>query len=408
MREKAIMTPAAKRFAIRTACLFPLGGAILALGPVAGVPHLRSSAIGQPTESHLPPPPPGGTMAFVVTEFIPPVLQEKTACPAGTVLKIRDQYLHDLPEAERARLSLKENEKELVSKWQASVFGPNNTNICSQPDMFSRPEMRTVQSKYALGLHLDGGKDDTCEHEQFTTPDGQSGIDNQEYRVMGCTLEWRGTDGIKGDQAVGMRQFHASGEWTQVILLHGVDSLENDPDVEVIYANTPDRPTQDSMGNFLRGASFSISTKPPRERNVLHGRIVNGVLTTDSKDIKLTQTWGQGGARDLRGNRSKYDFRHGKLQLKFQSDGSVRGMVGGYKPVFDVIQSPSIGGVGSALVAGIDCSQYLQTLRKYADGIKDPKTGKCTGVSAAMQLTAIPAFVNDIPAATAIAQRSAK
>ena len=150
------------------------------------------------------------------------------------------------------------------------------------------------------------------------------------------------------------------------------------------------------------------STKPPRERNVLHGRIENGVLTTDPQDIKLVQTWGQGGARDIRGNRAKYDLRRARLRLTFQGDGSLRGILGGYKPVFDVIQSPGIGGVGSALVAGIDCAQYLQTLRKYADGIKDAGTGKCSGVSAALQLTAVPAFVNDIPAGSASAAKVAK
>lgn len=400
------MTPSRKQMLIRTACFLPLGAAVLALGPVAGLPHVSAPAEGQQTARKLPPPPPGGTMGFVVTEFIPPVIQGKDACPSGTVLKVRDQFLADLPPAERARLSLKENEKEFTAKWQASVFGPNNTNLCSQPDMFSRPEMRTVQSKLSWGLHLD--PKDSCEHEEFTSPNGEQGIDNQEYRVMGCTLEWRGTDGIKGDQAVGMRQFHLSGEWTQVILLKGVDSLENDPDVEVIYANTADRPAVDSQGNFLRGASFTVSNQAPRQRNVLHGSIVDGVLTTDTADIKLVQTWGQGGARDIRGNRTKYDLRHGKLRFAFQPDGSIRGMVGGYKPVFDVFQSAAMGGPGSPLVAGIDCAQYLQTLRKFADGLKDPKTGKCTAVSSAMQLSGIPAFVTDIPAATGPVQKRAK
>ena len=389
-----------KTVILRSAAVLPLGAALLAIGPVT---------TAQQPPATLPAPPANGVMGFVVSDLIPPVLQEKGACPQGTVLKIRDQYLQSLPPEERARLSLKENEKELVQKWQATLFGNNGANICSQPDMFTRPEMRTVQSKFAYGLHLDGGDpDQSCDHEEFTAPDGRTGIDNQEYRVMGCTLEWRGTDGIKGDQAVGMRQFHASGEWTQVILLKGVDSLQHDDNVEVIYANTPDRPDLDSQGNFLRGVSFTVSDKAPRYRNVLHGRIENGVLTTDPIDIKLAQTWGQGGARDLRGNRSKYDLRRARLRLVFQPDGSLRGMVGGYKPVFDVIQSPSIGGVGSGLVAGIDCAQYLQTLRKYADGVRDPKTGKCTAVSSALQMTAIPAFVNDVPANLATSQRSGK
>jgi hypothetical protein len=223
------------------------------------------------------------------------------------------------------------------------------------------------------------------------------GVDNQEYRVMGCTKEWRGVDGIGGDQQTGTHQFHASGEWTQVILVRGIDSFERDDDVTVIYGNTPDRPMADSKGAFLRGSSFSVSTKAPRFRNVLKGRIVNGVLTTEPADIKLTETWGQGGARDIRGNRSALDYRQGRLRLVFQADGSVAGLLGGYRPVFDVIKSPSLGGVGAATTAGIDCASRLKTLRQYADGLPDPGSGKCTAVSSARRIVAIPAFVNDAP-----------
>jgi hypothetical protein len=204
---------------------------------------------------------------------------------------------------------------------------------------------------------------------------------------------------MPSDTSVGMKQFYTSGEWTQVILLKGVDSLVNDDDVEVIYANTPDRPPVDSKGDFLRGASFTISTKPPRHRNVLHGHIRNGVLTTDPADIVLTETWGQGGARDIRGNRGVWDFKKGRLRLVFQSDGSLTGVLGGYRPLFDSVLSESLGGAGSAIVAGLDCSAELATLRKYADGLRDPKTGQCTGISSAQQLTAVPAFVNDAPEA---------
>lgn len=386
-------TSIGKNATIRIAALATTGAALLAIGPMSVAP-----AVSEATDRTLPKPPADGVMGFVISEFIPPVIQGKDACPQGTALKVKDSYLAGLSLEERARLSLKENEAELTKRWQTDIFGPNDTNICSQPDMFTRPAMRTVQSPNAWGLDLDEGGDEGCAHEEFTSPAGEKGIDNQEYRVMGCTLEWRGVDGIQGDQATGTRQFFASGEWTQVILLRGVDSLENDDSVEVIYGNTPDRPMADSNGKFLPGASFTISDKPPRNRNVLHGRIVNGVLTTDPEDVVLTQTWGQGGARDIRGNRTKFDYRRARLRLTFQPDGSVKGYLGGYRPVFDVIQSPSIGGAGAALVAGIDCAAQLQTLRQVADGIKNPKTGKCEGVSGAMQVTAIPAFVNDVPA----------
>lgn len=378
-------------FATAAAGMFALG--------VVAPQWLEAPADAAPRPLQLPAPPANGVMGFVVDGFVQPVIQGKDACPQGTALKLREAYLATLPATEREQLQRKENEAELTRRWHAYATGPNNTNVCSQPDLFERPLMRTVQSKHAWGLDLDGGSsDEGCEHENFATPTGERGIDNQEYRVMGCTLEWRGTDGVQGDIASGMKQFMASGEWTQVILLRGVDSLQNDPEVEVIYANTPDRPVVDGKGNFLRGTTFTISDKPPRNRNVLRGKIVRGVLTTEPTDIVLTQTWGQGGARDIRGNRTKWNYRKGRLRLAFQPDGSLRGVLGGYRPLFDVIVSPAIGGIGSATTAGIDCAQNLTTLRHYADGLKNPKTGKCEGVSSAQSISAVPAFVNDVPA----------
>lgn len=393
---------------LRTAGRTALGPTALGLAGAAALVAL-APASERPVKADvapaaLPEPPADGIMGFVVSEFVPPVIQGQDACPQGLALKMKEEFLAGLPEAERARLSAKENEPEFTKKWQATAFGPDGANVCSQPDRFDRPLLRTVQSRNGWGLDLDGdAPGESCAHDEFTSPEGRTGVDNQEYRVMGCTLEWRGKDGIAGDQASGMKQFHASGEWTQVILLRGVDNLRNDDDVEVIYANTADRPPVDTKGHFLRGASFSVNDTAPRHRNVLKGRIENGVLTTAPQDIWLAQTWGQGGARDIRGSRSRYEFKRSRLRLVFQADGSLQGLLGGYRPVFDVIQSPAIGGAGAATVAGIDCAANLATLKKYADGVRDPKTGKCTAVSSAMQVTAVPAFVNDLPARATVA-----
>ena len=367
--------------------------ALLALGPVTG----GSPADADPANETLPSPPTDGTMGFVVARFAPTVVQDKDACPSGPSPKMRDAYLERLPEGERARLSLKENERELTTKWQAEAFGPGGANVCTNPEMFERPLQRAVQSKLAWGLDLDGGKGTAagCAHEEFASPHGETGIDNQEYRAMGCQLEWRGVDGIGGDMIRGSNQFHKSGEWTQVILLRGVSSLENDDDVEVIYANTSDRPVYDNNGKFLRGASFSVSRDSARRRNVLRGRIADGVLTTLPKDIELAQTWGQGGARDIRGVRTTFSFRQGRLRLKLQPDGSAVGLLAGYRPIIDPISAQVLGGAGSALVAGMDCASQLATLRRHADGYRDSATGKCTAISSALEVIAVPAFVND-------------
>ena len=57
----------------------------------------------------------------------------------------------------------------------------------------------------------------------------------------------------------GAQQFHSSGEWTQVILLRGVDSLERDDDVDgqqqVVLRRAPERRgPQRRQGRFRRPA----------------------------------------------------------------------------------------------------------------------------------------------------------
>lgn len=375
------------------------GAALLAPWRGASAPA-RSEATPAPV---LPTPPASGTLGFVVQTFVSPIVPGMDACPHGTAPRLREQYLRTLSEAEQARLRLKENEKELTRLWHGYALGEGGTNICSQPDRFNHAPFPPVESRLGYGLDLDGdaggnGGAGGCAHENFQSPTGMAGVDNQEYRALGCQPEVRGLDGNGGDQLTGMRQFHASGEWTQVILLRGVDSLENDADVEVIYANTADRPELDGKGHFLRGVSFTVNDTAPRHRNLLHGRIRNGVLTTDPSEIELAQTWGQGGARDIRGNRTQYRYKQGRLRLEFQPDGSLRGMIGGYRPLLDVIVSGSLGGAGTATVAGIDCAAQMASLKKFADGGRDPATGQCTTISSAMRIEAVPAFVTDLPA----------
>jgi hypothetical protein len=388
-------------------CLSVLGAGTLVLsGPsFSGV---TPPAVAGAPAARLPSPPADGVMGFVVERFVPAVLQGKDACPHGLAKRNSEVYLDTLPAAERERLLRKENEQEFSRRWKSSVVRADGTNLCSQPDAFDRPMIRTVQSRYAIGLDLDedpAGQAGagSCAHEAFTSPQGEKGIDNQAYRVMGCMQEWRGVDGISGDIDRGTSQFFASGEWTQVILLRRVDSLVSDDDVEVVYANTADRPIVDSNGKFLPGASFMVSDELPRRRNVLRGTIRNGVLTTRPADIKLAQTWGQSRGRgDIRGHRTAFDLRTARLRLTFNPDGSVSGLVGGYQPVWNLIQSPSIGGLGAAQNAGIDCAGILKTLKAHADGIRDPKTGACSGVSSALEVRAVPAFVTDVVSRTAV------
>jgi hypothetical protein len=377
-----------------------LAGLLALGGPVAGN-RPEFSAQAQARAAKLPQPKADGMMGFVVERFgSAGGPYDPNACPNGRRGTMRQEFLETVAPPERARLMKPENEVELNRLWQARIYGPNGANVCSNPDMFDRPSNKIVKGKYAHGFDLDqGGSDaDSCAHEEFTSPTGTTGIDNQEYRALGCSGEAPNLQRpAVAEPPRGAAQFHASGEWTQVILIKGIDSLERDDDVEVIYANTADRPQLGPKGDFLPWQSFTVTGEFPRRRNVLKGRIVDGVVTTEPQDIELTQTWGQSAVRDLRGRRTTFDFRKARMRLQIQPDGSVSGLLGGYRPVFSLVYAPAIGGVGSAL-SGIDCAAQLSTLKKLADGLRDPKTGQCTAVSSAHNIRAVPAFVADLAA----------
>ena len=390
------------------------GRVTLALAPLLIVAALTgaSSPRSALTLAAMPQPPANGEMGFVVTDFTwAAPYQGKDDCPEGLAGTVKENYLQSIPATERARLLLKPNEPELTRLWKATVVGPNNTNICSNPELFDRPVQKTIQGKIAPGLNLDGSTGsqasaDGCAHENFTGVDGTPGVDNQMYRAMGCTRNYRGVDGKGGDAIDGFNALLKTGEHSVIMLLRRVDSLTNDPDVEVILGSTDDRPILDSKRHFITGASFSFSDRNPAWRNVLHGRIVNGVLMTDPADIRLKRPWGQGG---IRGARNEWDLRLGRLRLAFQPDGSVEGMFGGYQPIANVISSTILGGLGAGETAGIDCAAQYATLKKLADGLRDPKTGQCTANSIALDMSAVPAFVIDRePTATAASPKGTR
>lgn len=346
----------------------------------------------------LPAPPANGEMGFVLTAFSPTIYQGKDDCPDGLAGTVKQNYLGTLSSGERTRLLLKENEKELTQRWQAWVFGPDgNANICSNPELFDRPVQKTIQGNVAWGLDLDGdssgkGGDTSAPHANFTSPDGMTGIDNQSYRALGCTVNYRGIDGTAGDVVKGYNMYLATGEHSMVLLLRGVNSLQKDEDVEVIFATTGDRPILDSKMTFVRDASFSVSDNP-NWRAVMKGRIEDGVLTTLPTDVRLTRKLGHGG---VRGRRAEWDLRQARFRLSFAADGSVKGWLGAYQPIRNVIHTTILGGVGAATVAGIDCAAEYATLKKLADGPNDPESGLPT-ISTALTVEAVPAFVTDTP-----------
>src|SRR5690606_5022009 len=102
-----------------------------------------------------------------------------------------------------------------------------------------------VAGKLSYGLNLDGKVD----ADDFTHPDGATGIDNQVYRAVGCIIGFRGPDGVEvifQDKAIADAVYNRT-----MIEISGVDDLRDDDAVTVTFYRGQDRLLTDATGNKI-------------------------------------------------------------------------------------------------------------------------------------------------------------
>ena len=324
-------------------------------------------------------------------------------CPQGFELTLEEEYLASLTSGQREWMRLPQNSFEYGRAWKNDfATGPNGENVCSHPKSFRddlrRRRYRGVSSKDAFGLNLDGTTDGsatpgTCAHQKFEGLNGEPHVDNQFYRVSGCSKLNRGTE----------RQ---TDKYLPAFLveLRGVDDLQNDDHVEMgIYSTAQGEISLKAAdGTDVTHQTFTI-TPNPRWRANTTARIVDGVLMSESVPVIYLSRAGEFGAgRGRRGRESgpgsfifrpEYEFRDVRFRLTLSLDGTFTGVMGNYRPIDNIHLSQYAGGRGTASTANNDCASEYNSLALLADGYPDPLTGECKAISAAQNITGIPAFI---------------
>lgn len=287
------------------------------------------------------------------------------------------------------------------------VFSGGETNLCQNPELGAPdPNWRTVVGRRAPadGIDLDGqdsradgrAAPGTCAHTDFVGLNGERGVDNQLFRVVGCTGAYQHEQRFNGSDAEML-----AGAWGILIALSGVDDMRNDPDIEVaLYANADPiqlSPSREALSNATYAAEPG-----PEFRARTHGRIVNGVISTDPVDFD--HHWIANGMRLTR------PLQGARLQLTFMPNGGVEDFLAGYTPVEtlynamlgfrdgkDAAGNPSparaYSSVGAALVHNLTCQGAYYALHQNADGDRDPATGRCRSISTQYRIEAVPAFI---------------
>ncbi len=358
-----------------------------------------------------------GKAGFVVSHIqyaLPADHADETgACPDGFSKAVSDIFT-STPEGQR-----REGESDgdytmrIRAGGMALTRGPNGEDSCQNPEALGPdPHFRTVsRSDIPIpGIDLTGYYQEigatapgTCPYQSFVGVNGETGIDNQIFRVLGCIHGFQSTG-----QAIDFNTNMLTGEWGILITLSGVDDIRNDDHVEVsIYANGD--PLQVSAAHEpIEFATYAVHPDA-RFHTRTTGRIVDGVLMTDPADINFQRVT----------NALLFDrpLRDGILRLTLGEDGIVEGHMAGYTPVeamYDmqfghrngvdavaILEGERIprrgAGQGASRVLGYTCNGVYHALYEQADGHPDPQSGACTSISTQYRLTAIPAFVVDEP-----------
>ena len=347
---------------------------VAAIGSVVAFNFAASSAVTKATA-------PGKTIGLVLTQEEPghwetPGAREE--CPDGLQFTEKDNW--DALKKE-ARDDL--NEK-FGHRWNR---GPNGENSTTLPwAVKDSLPFREVQSKIAYGFNLDGTTDGrestrTCSHQKFQGPNGEAGIDNQLYRVMGCAKGWR-TGGAASTYRI--MEFPTYSANRILIEVSKVDDEVNDDDVDVGIYKGLDTLLKDSHGDFLPNLTQRIDARYPVIAKT-RGSIKDGVLSIESVDFaRFPMRWNV-----VTGSRNWYDLR---VRLKFSETGAV-GIMGGYQDLENYWLMYRRG-----LTISVDNSawsppsMYAASLR-LADGRRDPTTGKCTAISSVLKVSAVRTFI---------------
>ena len=332
----------------------------------------------------------GQTWGFVISMWrdeIPDVAPEH--CPDGLNLNEREYF--GIP-----RGAVREARERLGSLQAAEdeVFPPD---ACRDPLAQPDPGFITFDADVPVaGLDLDGidsrrAEGGQCAHDDFTSPDGRPGIDNQHWRLLGCT---------RGYQPDGQIQRGAdSGSFIKegipiLVEVTGVDDARNDDDVSVRFASSADIITLDASSGVVPWTSMDLYEDPEYVSEPTAGRIADGVLTTDPVDVRLRY---RQQVIDF-----EYYFRDLQVRAEVLPDGGLKGMLGAYWDIDNMFRLRNDHrtrnrhtGRGASDALGYMCAGMYHALPRVADGHPDPETGACTSVSTAYHFEAAPAFVID-------------
>lgn len=229
-----------------------------------------------------------------------------------------------------------------------------------------------------------------CAHDDFVSPTGEPGIDDQVWRLMGCVRGYRPNDLM--DRLFQANTMIKEGGYAILMEITGLDDPRDDDAVEVQFLSAAAPVTLDATGEPMELVSFTAHPDRTYHNERARGRIVAGILTTDPVDLRLK-------IKQQTQDNAVY-LRDARIRAEVGADGRIVGVLGAYwdsENFWSMMNDHTIGGTpqgrNAAFNRGFMCAGLYHAIARVADGHPDPKTGQCTSISTALHFEAKPAFV---------------
>lgn len=168
-----------------------------------------------------------------------------------------------------------------------------------------------------------------------------------------------------------------------MVQITGIDDDRNDDRVEVAVLYSKDPMAKNSAGSVIL---TDFTFRPTSENEFRHyffrlrGRIVNGVIETErAARIQFHP-----------GIDSEVTLYQAGLRLRILPDGSLKGIAAGYEDWRRIMQMNA--NSNSESLYGLQCPALYGALKRAADGLKNPETGECDGISSAYDLEGVAAY----------------
>lgn len=314
------------------------------------------------------------SIGYVLTSTRPAIVASsdlKQECPDGLNDGPRERFKAEFPDD-----GTKRTLAQTQLAHEAAVWFPDIAAAETVP-------FRDAVGRIAFGLNLDG----RISAEDFESPEGEKGIDNQTQRAWGCVADFR-----SGPTSLGTSQ-----NWYTynivVIELTGVDDLVNDPDVTLTTYRGLDKPMTDATGtNYLPRGTVRLDTRWGKVFiQTFKGRIAGGVLTTGGADFLMpVQRLGM----------ANYLYRDAQWRLTLNAQ-RADGLLGGY---LDIDQwnmaSNQRDSTHHHAYGQAPAPSVYRAMRRNADAYPDAKTGANTAISTAVKVGFTQVFVTHVPPGT--------